>query len=501
MKPQHKFFLAFVFINLFLCSYYLDMWTTPSTLSRAFTVYQLSEKGVYNIDPYAQMCDDKSKIGEHFYSDKAPLPAFFVYPFNVLLQNSTFTEALKYADQYYPIHIWRINGLPDGRTTEFFFITPVIFLGSLIVGSLPFLLILIITYISLQKNKITFSPIYLMLAFYGSYLFVYSGTFFNHIFAGALLLLSYYFIKERKYLWSGIFLGLSFISEYPVGLAIPIWFVLIFLNERKIKPLFLFSTGLLPGLLVLLFYNYYTSGSLLTMSYAYNADTAYKEIHQNYGFSFPSFKSLWGLSFSGYMGLFIFAPLLFVSMFYFIKENLKSKWLIMLKTNYLAIFTIAYFAMISCYFIWWGGWSYGPRYLIVLAVLLLYESILMLSALKFNKIAFFIFTAFGLLTSWIAKATLVYMIPDYGVYKGISVNTFFDITLPEFMAGRFNASNLFTMIFRTRPGIAAFLWLLFFILSLLLLHYLYYKLIVPKTIKLKPQVETRKPKKNLKKHK
>jgi hypothetical protein len=501
MKPQLKFFLAFVLINLFLSCYYLDMWTTPSTLSRAFTVYQLADKGVYNIDPFAQICDDKSKIGEHYYSDKAPLPAFFVYPFYALIQNSAFIDAVKYADQYYPIHIWRINGLRDARTPQTFFITPVIFIGSLIVGALPFLLILIMTYYTLQKKKITFSPIYLMLAFYGSYLFVYSGTFFNHIFAAALLLLSYYFIKERKYLWSGIFLGLSFLSEYPVGLAMPLWFVLILLNERKIKPLIYFSAGVLPGVLVLLFYNYYTSGNLLTMSYAYNADTAYKEIHQNYGFRFPSFKSIWGLTFSGYMGLFIFVPLLFVSLFYYIKNNLKSKWLQQVKTNYLAIFTIAYFMMISCYFIWWGGWSYGPRYLIVLAVLLIYESILLLSSIKFSKIAFFILTAAGLIMTWIAKSTLVFMINDYGIYKGVSVNTFFDITLPEFIAGRFNAGNLFTMIFRTRPGIASFLWLLLFIMSLFLIDYLYKKLVAPKVIIVKPQAEVKKVTKVDRKHK
>jgi len=225
------------------------------------------------------------------------------------------------------------------------------------------------------------------------------------------------------------------------------------------------------------------------MSYAYNADTAYKEIHQNYGFGFPSFKSLWGLTFSGYMGLFIFAPLLFVSLFYFIKNNLKSKWSQLLRTNYLIIFTIVYFIMISCYFIWWGGWSYGPRYLIVLVVLLTYESILLLSKIKFSKIAFFIFTAFGVLTSWIAKSTLVYMINDYGMYKGVSINTFFDITLPEFMVGRFNAGNLFTMIFRTLPGIASFLWLLFFIISLFLIDYLYKKLVTQKNIPLKLQPE------------
>lgn len=492
MKPSIKFLIVFIILNLFLSCYYLDMWTTPSTLSRAFTVHQLAEKGVYNIDPYAQICDDKSKIGDHYYSDKAPLPAFFVYPFYAALKNTAFNESVKYADQYYPIHIWRINGLRDARTPETFFITPVILLGSIIAGSLPFLLILILTFITLQKKNIHFSPIYLMLAFYGSYLFVYSGTFFNHIFAGVLLLLSYYFIKEKKYAWSGIFLGLSFLSEYPVGLAMPLWFILIFLNERKIKPLIQFSAGLLPGVLAILLYNYYTSGNLLTMSYAYNADAAYKEIHKNYGFRMPSFKSLWGLTFSGYMGLFIFVPLLFVSLFYYVKNSLKSKWFQQIKTNYLAIFAIFYFIMISCYFIWWGGWSYGPRYLIVLAVLLVYESILMFSTIKFNKIAFIIVTGIGVLTSWIAKSTLVYMINDYGMYKGVSVNTFFNITLPEFSAGRFNACNLFSMIFRTRPGLAAFFWLLFFIISLFLLDYFYKKWVAPKFVAIKPVAEVKK---------
>jgi hypothetical protein len=485
MKAQRKFFII-------LSVYYLDMWTTPSTLSRAFTVYQLAENGVYNIDPYAQNCDDKSKIGNHYYSDKAPLPAFFVYPFYAAVQYSAFTDAVKYADQHYPIHIWRINGLKDARTPQTFFITPVIFMGSLIVGSLPFLLILLITYYTLKKKNIHFSPIYLMLAFYGSFIFVYSGTFFNHVFAAALLLLSYYFIKERKYFWSGIFLGLCFMSEYPVALAMPIWFVLIFLNERKLKPLVQYSLGLLPGVLLILFYNYSTSGTLFTMSYAYNADEAYKEVHQNYGFRIPSFKSLWGLTFSGYMGLFIFVPVLFVSLFYFIKNKLKTKWLQMLKSSYLPVFGLLYFIMISCYFIWWGGWSYGPRYLIILAVLLIYESIILLSGIKFSRIAFFVLSGFGLFTTWIAKCTLVYMINDYGMYKGVRINTFFDITLPEFMAGRFNAGNLFSMIFRMQPGLANFFWLISFIVSLFVLDFYYRKLVAPKAASIKPQIDSKK---------
>jgi len=499
ISRERKFLILFIVVNLFLSIYYLDMWTTPSTLSRAFTVYQLAENGVYHIDPFASNCDDKSKIGNHFYSDKAPLPAFFVFPFYAAVQYSAFIDAVKYADQYYPIHIWRVNGLKDARTHHTFFITPVIFMGSLMAGSLPYLLIIILTYIAIKKKNPGFSPVYLMLAFYGSYLFVYAGTFFNHIFAAALLLLSYYFIKERRYFLSGLFLGLCFLSEYPVGLAMPIWFIMIFLNERKLKPLVQYSAGLLPGILLIILYNYSTSGNLFTMSYAYNADIAYKEVRQNYGFRLPSFKSLWGLSFSGYMGLFVFAPVLFAGLFYFLRNNLKSKWLQILKTGYLPVFGLLYFVMISCYFIWWGGWSYGPRYLIILAVLLIYECILLLSGIKFSKIAFFILGGFGLLTTWIAKSTLVYMINDYAMYRGIKVNTFLDISLPEFMAGRFNACNLFSMIFRMQPGLANFIWLILFILSLVVLDYYHKKLVAPKTLLLEPQLEMKRNKKNVKK--
>lgn len=477
-SPKSKwltYITIFFLVNLLLSSYFLDIWTTPNCVSRALPVLAFSEDTTLRIDKYAYLTIDKSEVGSHFYSDKAPLPTLLTIPLYEFIKICGLDKVNIDPGRKHPIYIDNNEVLYDYRDYIVPELVPILMVGGLVFGSLSFVLIVLMSFIALHKMKPSVSPVLMvMLAWYGSFIFVFSGTFFNHIFAGFLLLLSFILIKKKSYFFSGLALGLGFLSEYTVFIAAPLWFMCVWINEKKLRNPLMFAAGIMPSILFIALYNWLITGSPWTMLNAYHAAQAFQGLHHNYGFSLPSLKSLWGLSFSGWMGIFNFAPVLYCIAFYFILEVIKNKKLPTgLITNYLAVFGISFFLLISSFFTWWGGWTYGPRYLIVLAILLLYEGMLFISRHTINRLLFAATALWGITGAWIAKATVVYMVP-FPEYDGF-FNPFWHILLPDLFAGRFNANNALTFLFDISPQTGAYCWLLLYIASIIGLYMLYKK--------------------------
>ncbi len=477
-SPNLKWFLfisIFFLVNIILSSYFLDTWPTPNSLSRALPVLTFSEERTIQIDKYADLTLDKSKVGEHFYSDKAPLPTFCMIPIYELMTWCGLDQFSNGHSKEYPIYVGVPIGILYSGEYRFPQFIPIFIIGSLLFGTLPFVLIIMMSFTGLHKAKPSVSPVLLaMLAWYGSYIFVFSGTFFNHVFAGFLLLLSFILIKDNKYFLSGLTLGLGFLTEYTLMLAAPFWLICIWIKERKINQPLTFAAGVIPSVFLIAIYNWLITGSPWTMLNAYHACSNFQALHHHYGFSFPSVQSLWGLSFSGWMGLFNYMPVLYCIVFHIILSMIKKRELnLLLETRCLACFGIIFFLTMSSFFTWWGGWSYGPRYLIVLAVLLLYEGMLVISGGKINFLLFSATALLGLAGAWIAKATVVYMIP-FPEGDGF-FNPFLHVLLPDLFSGFFNANNALTAFFDISPPVGAFSWLILYAVSVTGLHLLYKK--------------------------
>jgi hypothetical protein len=54
---------------------------------------------------------------------------------------------------------------------------------------------------------------------------------------------------------------------------------------------------------------------------------------------------------------------------------------------------------------WWGGWSYGPRHLTAIAVMLAWRSLPALGAASWARWPFFLTATFGVLCAVAAKST------------------------------------------------------------------------------------------------
>ena len=467
--------MIFFFANILLSSYFIDIWPTPNCVSRALPVLTFSEDRTLRIDKYADLTIDKSRVGEHFYSDKAPLPTLGMIPIYEIIKWFGLDKVSDDAGRKYPVYIGYHTGVPDSRDYTIPELIPVFIAGGFFFGSLPFSLMVMMSFVALHKMKPSVSPALMaMTAWYGSFIFVFSGTFFNHVSAGFLLLLSFILLRKRNYFLSGLFLGLGFLSEYTIILAAPFWFVCAWIKEKKISQPLIFSAGVLPSILFIAMYNWLITGLPWKMLNAYHASEAFNNLHHHYGFSLPSLHAVWGLSFSGWMGLFNFAPVLYCIAFSIIFMLIKNKKLIAPpETHCLAFFGLIFFLAISSFFTWWGGWSYGPRYLLAPAVLLIYEGMLMISREKINTLLLAATALFGIAGAWVAKATTVYMVP-FPEYEGF-FNPFLHILLPDLFAGRFNANNALTAFFDISPQVGAYGWLLLYAVSLAALCLLYKK--------------------------
>lgn len=480
-NKSNIFLLTFLISNIFLSSYFLDTWNTPNSVSKALPILTYYENKSLKINNYHELTMDKVKIGESYYSDKAPLPTFIMIPLYIVLKALNINKPgnAHLYDQH-PVHAWKSVNIDDGRPYQTVKLFLILLLGSFFIGSLPFAFMVYLTLkYSIEKQSDSSTMVLIMLGWYGSYVFVYSGTFFNHVFAGFLLLASYILLKfEKRYLASGFFAGLSFLTEYTTGVVFVIWPLLILMNEKNFKNSLMFILGILPSLGCILSYNYLITGNALVMLNSYHSYPLFgDQLSKNYGFSISNInlKSIWGLSFSPYMGLFIFSPIILL-VFYklfgnFIAKTINIKSFL---TDYLIALSIIYFFLISSFFTWWGGWSLGPRYLIPLSCLLIFEGIRYLNRNNISRLAYLFVTAFGLISSWLSKATLMYMIPDktssMKAAPAEDMKPIFDLIIPAFTGKQFNGNSLLSFI--VPPGISAAIWLFFFLLFTLLFYYI-----------------------------
>ncbi len=465
VSAMRAFYPAFFLANLLLASFYLDIWCTPNPTSRALPVLALLQEGTLAIDRFAHLTPDKARVGERYYSDKAPLPTLAALPFYWLVDRAGLSHTTESTGKRYPVHVWRPVTGRDGRDRVIPALVPLLLMSSLLFGSLPFAVMILLALKGSAGRRGAPSPVVIsMLAFYGSFLFVYAGTFFNHVLAAFLLLLSYIGLQERRHFRAGLWLGLAFLSEYTVAVAVALWAPVLALRERRAKPPALFLLGTIPAIVFALGYNRATTGHFLQTLNAYHDYQAFDGLHQSYGFVLPSLEAVWGLSFSPYLGLFTHAPLLLLCGVYLLGDLAGGRRFDRPWQSYLLAFSVPFFLAISSFFTWWGGWSYGPRYLAVLAGLLLYQGVIYLAGKQDRALLFWTLGGLGLLGAWAAKVTVAYMIPD-GSSELVSApgeSIYRLYPFQEILQGRFNANNLLTLAFDLPPGAAAFGWLLLF---------------------------------------
>jgi hypothetical protein len=442
--PGKKIFVTmFILVQLILSSFYIDIWLNANTTSRALPVVTYYEQGTFRIDKYHELTCDKSFINGHYYTDKAPLPTLVVLPFfGVLVKTGI------------------INPDSDGNL----FGSHIYMLGGFLAGSVPFVIITLVIFFSIISLKPPLSQVILAMGpLYASFLFVFTGSYFAHLFAGLLLLVSYINLKKEKYLLSGVFAGLTFISEYNLAVIFLIWTLLVIYRTGQFKPVVQFALGTLPSILFIGWYNYKFTGSPFELLYKYHT---FDQHSNQYGFLLPGIQSVWGLSFSWYRGVFFFAPFLLLLLVPFWRSFIAMKYRFLFN-NYLVLPAAIYFLFISSFFAWWGGWTYGPRFLTGVVILIMYEGIRYFSKHNFSKTVFYVILFIGLVCSLLAKITIAYSAPSE------EMNPLFNLVIPAAFSGDFNPNNLLTIFFHVPPKYSMVSFLFLFLLGTVSLTWFY----------------------------
>lgn len=444
---MRRFIIVFILLNLLLSVYYIDIWRNDNVMSRSWPIVSFYKNGNLQIDEFQEKLGDKSFIQGHYYSDKAPLPMLAAIPFYGLLKCCGIITS---NDQ--------ISGSIAAGV------------GGVICGSVPFVLIVLIVFFAVNKVKSSISPVLLaMLPLYGSFIFTYSGMFFGHLLTALFVLLSYISLTKQRYFVAGIFIGLAFMAEYTTFMLMGLWALVILVNTKKVKPLISYLFGCMPAIIFMLVYNYVFSGNPFTFLYKYE-NIEYVGIHQDYGFRLLQWDAIWGLSFSLYRGIFIYCPFLitfFIIAFKYlpeIKQNLNK-----VLRSYFILPVIIYFFVVASYYMWWGGWAYGPRHLLVIAVLGVYVGTRYVSENSINKIVFFLLTIAGLVFAFLDKISLVCALPT-------EVKQPFMYIFKNIQDGNYNPNNLLTLIFNAPPIVSALIWALLFVFSVVFLTKWYKKI-------------------------
>ncbi|MBP6311644.1 MAG: hypothetical protein KA408_05200 [Flavobacteriales bacterium] len=382
--PTRTQLVLFFLINTLLCAWHLDHARNDNSASRAATVAALVGEGSLCIDRYAEGLGDKAVINGHAYSDKAPLPAFLVAPIYSVLVQTGLAQAVD-------------GSLLTGGLLR---------IGGLLCASLPLALIITLLWWHVLKNGKQKLPAFLLsaLPIYGSFLFVYSGTFYSHVLGAMLVLLGYRSLTKQRGFEAGLFCGAAVLTEYTLAIFPVFWLVRSFIVKDQRIAIGMIKGGLLPAAL-LLGYNTLTTRSPLDFAYRHVPEYAFMQ--EGMGLGLPSIKALWGLTFSPYRGLFIYAPAVLIVLTHWLRtEQAKS----FLKDPVLPLVLI-HFLVIAGYTMWWGGWAFGPRHLAASTVLLLYAGIPKVARNTKWSNALVVASAIGFVFALATKSTLWYDLP------------------------------------------------------------------------------------------
>ncbi len=395
MGPSRKQTSIFFCVILFLSSWHLFGGRNDNVTSRAATVSAIVEHGTLCIDDLADQAGDKAFINGRYYSEKAPLPALLVVPFWWMARGSGLAGAA-----------------PEGQLSP-----SLIRLGGFLIGSIPFAII--VTVLWYRLRILSWPPglsasLVAICACSGSFLFIQSGAFFGHLIGGAFLLIALLAWERDRFAWSGALAGCAVLCEYT-NAVFPLFWALLLIMRRDFRSIVPFALGGAPTLLLLAVYNMLIAGTPFMVGYTHQV--GYDYMHTAAGMGWPDITHLWHITFSDYRGLFFYSPVLALAMAATIIHRDTPRWW----TDPVIVPAVVTIVAMSGFGGWWGGWTYGPRYLTTVAVLLLYRCLPSLAGRRWSRALFFPMAVFGLLCAFAAKDTVSFSLPTEFMHPIVQV--------------------------------------------------------------------------------
>ncbi|NLE45707.1 MAG: hypothetical protein GX620_13375 [Chloroflexi bacterium] len=362
-------------VTLSVCyAYFLPRWADPNQNSRLDMVIAVVEDGTFRIDQYVENTVDYAKVGEHYYSDKAPGAAFLGIPvyagIKVLLDLPTMSGLMDRLASNEALEATLREGGTGLLEHKVRFAIAQVAL-AFVAAALPTALVGALMYRMLARFTALVWPRLGVALGYGllTPVFAYAGAFYGHQLSTACLFAAFCLVfVDRKapstpaLLLVGFLLGYSVITEYPAALVAGILFLYTLWSlTNKLRIGWVALTG---GLVAVGWMVYNTAIFGGPLSLGYSASELWQGQHHT-GFmslGLPRWDAIWGITFSPFRGLFVLSPLLLLTVPGFLlwsRARLHRSELWVALASFLAMFLFNVSSVM-----WWGGYAIGPRYLL-----------------------------------------------------------------------------------------------------------------------------------------
>jgi hypothetical protein len=444
MRYTRRAGLLFVLLAFMYSYFYQDPLANGN--SRLDLTFALVQQGRLTIDTYYNAPETKTidwaYFNGHYYTDKAIgsslIAAFFYTPL---------------------FHFLRLTGHQLSLLHIKYILTVLaISLPSAFAGSLVYVMCETISGSRLRALLATLAVTL------GTMVLPFSAIFFGHQLAGAFCFTSFFLIfdlklkPELRHKWGislliGLCLGWAFLTEYTTAVIIlPCCLYYLYVIFEKGSLSWLRSTvlpfilGAAIPLTILLTYDALAFGNPFMIGYTNIGSQFSAGMSQGFmGISWPRLDVLFYLTFHPAMGLFWQSPVLLlavVGLYFLLRHPLyRIEGLVVLFAF------VGYLLINAGYFMWWGGYSFGPRHLIPVLLFLAIPLVRLPRKLDPLVIVLVVISSAQMLIT-LSTITLV---PDQYFannphLKFFGYSTIYDYSWKELMAGNF-AFNLGSSLF------------------------------------------------------
>jgi hypothetical protein len=367
-----------IIVILLLCyAYFFPRWADPNQNSRLNMVFAVVEDGTFQIDKYVANTVDYAKVGEHYYSDKAPGAAVLGIPLYAALAPVLDTPLLSGLTARLEAHsafAGTLRAEGSGVSTQKVRFAIVQVFLSLLVSALPTAALAALLFLWLQAVTMAVTPRLVVALGYGlaTPAFAYANAFYGHQLSAFLLFAAFYLLARAparigagRALLVGLLLGYAFVTEYPVALMVgPIGLYALygFWQRRQLAPFFWLAAGGLVVAAGWMWYNTAIFGGPLELGYS-RSELWTDQHHTGFmSLTLPTLDAAWGITFSPFRGLFLLSPWLLLALPGFVlwwrDRRWRAEWWLALSI------TAAIFLFNTASSMWWGGFAVGPRYLL-----------------------------------------------------------------------------------------------------------------------------------------
>ena len=333
-----------LFVGVFASlGYWIHFWPTFHAANESIRLYFIQavvDHGTASVDEprqrYRMSNVDKAHYNGHDYMDKAPGLSFLAMP------------------------VYWVATRLFGASTEFPDLPGLSYLLLLVCVVLPGTLGAYAVYTIIRERAGPDPRESEMIALFGAALVgvatpyaLYCTLFFGHGPVAAFGAMSFALLQRHR-VAAGFLAGYMVLIDTPTAVLAVALGLTVLVRTRSVRAMVEFGLGGMPPVAAQLAYNAWIFGSPFTFAYAFKASGDLATIHSQglFGFSFPTFERLFGLSFGTERGLFFHAPALLLGLF--AGRRGLVYWVI----------SLVYFFWIAAFVDWQAGASYAPRHLI-----------------------------------------------------------------------------------------------------------------------------------------